>query len=78
MNSLVATLAVRITTGVIAPAVINARDFTVSADALSGLGAEKPSVVLALKVNEKSMPDNIRVIRSINPRSRCAGPRRNS
>ena len=58
--------AIRLSTGVVAPAVLNSGDFTVSADALSGVGTEKPAVVLALRVNEKGMAENVRVVRSVN------------
>ncbi len=57
---------IRVTTGVIAPAVINSGDFTVSADALSGVYTDKPAVVLSLRVNEKGMAQNVRVVRSLN------------
>jgi TonB family protein len=60
------TAPVRVTTGVVAPTVLNSRDFTVTSDALSGVGAEKPAVVLALRVNEKGMAENVRVVRSVN------------
>src|SRR6267154_5064190 len=57
---------VRVTTGVVAPAVLNSGDFTVTSDALSGVGIDKPAVVLALRVNEKGMAENVRVVRSVN------------
>jgi len=57
---------VRVTTGVVAPAVLNSGDFTVTSDALSGVGIEKPAVVLSLRVNEKGMAENVRVVRSVN------------
>ncbi len=60
--------AVRVSTGVVAPAVINSGDFTVSADAMSGVVVDKPAVVLALRVNEKGIAENVRVVRSINTR----------
>jgi TonB family protein len=60
--------AIRITTGVVPPAVTNSGDFTVSADALAGVGLDKPSVVLALTVNEKGRTENVHVVRSINPK----------
>lgn len=64
----VSTPAIRITTGVIGPAVINARNFTVTADALNGVGVEKPEVVLALRVDEKGIAQNVRVVHSVNAR----------
>ncbi len=67
-DSVDSTPAIRITTGVTAPVVINSGDFTVTPDALSGVGAEKPAVVLALKVNEKGMAENVHVVRSVNYR----------
>jgi TonB family protein len=67
-DSAASTPAIRITTGVTAPSVINSGDFTVTSDALSGVGAEKPSVVLALRVNEKGMAENVRVVHSVNYR----------
>ena len=60
--------AIRVTTGVIPPAVIYSSNFTVTADALAGVGVEKPSVVLALTVNEKGFAQDVRVVRSVNPR----------
>ena len=59
---------VRVTTGVVAPAVLNSSNFTVTPDALAGVGLDKPAVVLALKVNEKGFAQNVRVVRSVNPR----------
>jgi TonB family protein len=59
---------VRITTGVVPPAVLNSGNFTVTSDALAGVGLDKPAVVLALKVNEKGFAENVRVVRSVNPR----------
>ncbi len=63
-----ATPPVRITTGVIPPVVLNSGNFTVTSDALSGVGIDKPAVVLALKVNEKGYAENVRILRSVNPR----------
>jgi len=57
---------IRVTTGVIAPSVLNSGDFTVTSDALSGVGAENPAVVLALHVNEKGFAENVHVVRSVN------------
>jgi TonB family protein len=65
-SDMAASTPVRVTTGVVAPTVLNSRDFTVTSDALSGVGAEKPAVVLALRVNEKGMAENVRVVRSVN------------
>jgi TonB family protein len=59
---------VRLTTGVVPPAVLNSSNFTVTSDALAGVGIDKPSVVLALKVSEKGLAENVRVVRSVNPR----------
>ena len=58
----------RITTGVVPPAVLNSGNFTVTSDALAGVGLDKPAVVLALKVNEKGYAENVRILRSVNPR----------
>lgn len=60
--------AIRITTGVIPPVVLNSSNFTVTSDALAGVGLDKPSIVLSLKVDEKGYTQNVRVVRSINPR----------
>lgn len=60
--------AVRVTTGVIPPAVLNSANFSVTSDALSGVGLERPAVVLALTVDEKGSTQNVRVIRSVNPK----------
>jgi len=60
--------AIRVTTGVIPPAVLNSGNFTVSADALSGVFIDKPSVVLALTVNEKGLAQDVHVVRSVNPK----------
>ena len=59
---------IRITTGVIPPAVLNSANFSVTSDALAGVGLDKPSVVLALKVNEKGFAEDVRVVRSVNPK----------
>lgn len=59
---------IRITTGVIAPAVLNSANFAVTSDALAGVGLDKPSVVLALKVNEKGFAEDVRIVRSVNPK----------
>jgi TonB family protein len=60
--------AIRISTGVIGPAVINSSDFAVSADALSGVPVDNPAVVLALRVNERGITENVHVVRSVNSR----------
>ncbi len=57
---------IRVSTGVVAPTVINAGDFAVSADAMSGVVLDRPAVVLALRVNEKGLAENVHVVRSIN------------
>src|ERR1700676_2239960 len=57
---------IRVTTGLVAPAVLNSGDFAVTSDALSGVGDERPAVVLALHVNEKGVAENVRVVRSVN------------
>ena len=64
-----ATAPVRITTGVVPPAVLNSGNFTVTSDALAGVGIDRPcGAVLALKVNEKGYAENVRVVRSVNPK----------
>lgn len=67
-ESVAATTPMRITTGVVPPAVLNSGNFTVTSDALAGVGIDKPAVVLALKVNEKGYAENVRVVRSVNPK----------
>jgi TonB family protein len=62
------TPSIRVSTGVTAPSVINSGDFTVSADAMSGLSVDRPAVVLALKVNEKGMAEDVHVVHSVNAR----------
>lgn len=59
---------IRITTGVVPPVVLNSGNFTVTSDALAGVGLDRPAVALALKVNEKGLTENVHVIRSVNPR----------
>ncbi len=60
--------AIRISTGVVGPAVLNSSNFAVSADALSGVSVDNPAVVLALRVNEKGLAENVHVVRSVNTR----------
>lgn len=67
-ESAAASAPVRITTGVVPPAVLNSGDFTVTSDALAGVGIDKPAVVLALEVSEKGYAENVRVVRSVNPK----------
>jgi len=67
-NANVAVPAVRVSTGVIPPVAINSRDFSVTSNALAGVGVDKPAVVLALKVNEKGLAQDVRIVRSVNPR----------
>jgi TonB family protein len=62
------TPAIRISTGVVAPAIINSGDFAVSADAMADVVVDRPAVVLALRVNEKGLAENVHVVRSVNPR----------
>jgi TonB family protein len=60
--------AIHISTGVIGPAVINSSRFSVTPDALAGVNEDKPSVVLALRVNEKGLPENVRIVHAVSPR----------
>ncbi len=59
---------VRITTGVATPVVLNAGAFSISQDALQSSFAEAPFVVLALHVDEKGAPSDVRVVKSLNPK----------
>lgn len=59
---------VRVTTGVASPVVLNAGAFSISNDALSDSTEKMPSVVLALHVDEKGAPSNVRVVKSVNPK----------
>ncbi|KAA6460102.1 TonB family protein [Acidobacteria bacterium AB60] len=60
---------VRITTGVVPPAVLNSTRFTVTSEALAGVGLEQPSAVLHLKVNDKGLAEDVRIVRPINPKA---------
>lgn len=60
--------AIRVTTGVVPPVVLNSNDFTVSADAMSTVLTLRPSVVLALTVNEEGRTENVRLVKSVNPK----------
>lgn len=59
---------VRITTGLVAPVVLNSGHFAVSSDALNNVLLPKPAVVLALKVTEKGTAEDVRVVKSVNPK----------
>lgn len=61
--------AVRVSTGVVSPRVLNAQQFPITAD---GVQAAEPlgwrTVVLDLNVDEKGMPSEVHVVRSVNPK----------
>lgn len=67
-NSADPSAPIRVTTGVTAPVLMNSVNFTVTSDALSGVGSERPAVVLALRVNEKGKAENVHIVRSVNYR----------
>jgi TonB family protein len=59
-----ATTPARVSTGVVAPKILNADNFHIPADVL---GQGNAQVVLSLNVDEKGNAQNIRVVKSANP-----------
>jgi TonB family protein len=57
---------IRISTGVVSPQVLNAGEFSVSSDALQFETAAMPAVQLALDLDEKGDPSNVKVVKSVN------------
>lgn len=60
--------AIRVTTGVVSPVLLNSNNFSVSADAMSAVVSPRPSVVLALTVNEKGHAENVRIVKPVSPK----------
>lgn len=67
-DSDVSTQPIRISTGVVAPVVLNSNNFSISADALSSIVTPKPAVVLGLTVNEKGQAEGVHIVKSVAPK----------